>query len=170
MRQAILTLVAAVFLAPAASSIAQDQAQPSRKPGWWEMQVAIMGPTPEPIRQTVHMCTDATSDTKQSPFGVNMSGGGCQPMKVARAGSGWTIAGACDTGQMKIIANAVATGDLNDRYHVDIDTRMDPPPTPQAAQVKVAIDSHWLGQCPAGMKPGDTDRAAGPGAAPPAGN
>lgn len=169
MRPAVLALLGAFALVPAASSLAQDQAQPTRKPGWWEMQVAIMGPTPDPIRQTLHMCTDAVSDTRQSPFGVNMKGGGCQPMKIARSASGWTISGACDTGQMKITADAVATGDLNDRYHVDIDTRMDPPPAPQAAEVKVAIDAHWLGECPAGKKPGDVDGLP-TGAAPPAAN
>jgi hypothetical protein len=169
MRRLIAGLLTLAVLGPAASSLAQDQTQPSRKPGWWEMQVAIMGPTPEPIRQTLHMCTDAGFDAKQSPFGVNMGGAGCQPMKVARSGSGWAISGACDTGQMKITADAVATGDLNDRYHVDIDTRMDPPPAPQAAEVKVAIDAHWLGECPAGKKPGDIDGLPG-GGAPPAAN
>ena len=169
MRRLVAGVLAVAALGPASSSLAQDQAEPSRKPGWWEMQVAVMGPTPEPIHQTLHMCTDAAFDVRQSPFGVNMSGDRCQPMKIARSGSGWTIAGACDTGQMKITANAVATGDLNDRYHVDIDTRMDPPPTPQAASVKVAIDAHRLGECPAGKKPGDIDGLPG-GGPPPASN
>jgi hypothetical protein len=169
MRRLVPALLALAALGPAASSLAQDQAQPTRKPGWWEMQVAIIGPTPEPIRQILHMCTDAEYDAKQSPFGVNMRGGGCQPTKIARSASGWTISGACDTGQMKITADAVATGDLDDRYHVDIDTHMDPPPAPQAAEVKVAIDARRLGECPAGKKPGDVDGLPN-GPAPPAAN
>jgi hypothetical protein len=60
----------------------------------------------------------------------------------------------------------VATGDLNDRYHVDIDTHLDPPPAPQAAEVKIGLDARWVGECPAGVKPGDTDRTPGPGASP----
>jgi hypothetical protein len=168
MRRFVPGLLAIAALAPTASSLAQDQAQPSRKPGWWEMQAAISGPTPEPIRQTLHVCTDAEVDKKQSPFGVDMSGGGCQPMKVARTATGWTISGACDTGQMKITADAVATGDLNDRYHVDIVSHLDPPPAPQAAEVKVAIDAHWVGQCPADKKPGDIEGLPTGGAPPPA--
>jgi len=169
MRRAIVPALAAAVLAPAAASLAQDQAPPSRKPGWWEMQLVISGPTPDPIRQTVHVCTDAAFDKRQSPFGVNMNGNGCQPTKTARTATGWTISGACDTGQMKITADAVATGDLNDRYHVDIVSHLDPPPAPQAAEVKVAIDAHWLGPCPADKKPGDND---GPPASarPPAAN
>jgi hypothetical protein len=167
MRRAALALLVAAAVAPSASSLAQTDAPPTRKPGWWEMQVAISGPTPEPIHQTVHLCTDAEYDKRQSPFGVNMNGNGCEPMKQARTATGWTVSGACNTGQMKITANAVATGDLNDRYHVDIDTRLDPPPAPNAAQVKLAMDARWVGECPAGMKPGDNDRSTPP-AAPPA--
>ena len=166
MRRSALALLAAAAVAPSASSLAQTDAPPTRKPGWWEMQVAISGPTPEPIRQTVHLCTNADYDKVQSPFGVNMNGAGCQPTKVAHTATGWTVSGACDTGQMKITANAVATGDLNDRYHVDIDTRLDPPPAPQAGQVKVGLDARWVGECPAGMKPGDNDRGPAPGAPP----
>jgi hypothetical protein len=166
MRRFVLALLAAAAATPAASSLAQDQDQPTRKPGWWEMQLIITGPTPEPIHQTRHLCTDAAFDKVDSPLGVNMSGGGCQP-KVTRTASGWTVAGACDTGKMKITADATATGDFNERYHVDIALRMDPPPAPEAAELKIGVDARWVGECPAGKKPGDTDSP--PGGPPPAG-
>jgi hypothetical protein len=166
MRRAALALLAAVALAPAASSLAQDQAQPTRKPGWWELQLLVSGPTPQPIRQTVYMCTDAESDKRQSPLGVNMNGGGCPPPKITHMSDHWMLSAACDTGKMKISADAVANGDFNDRYHVDIVTRMDPPPAPEAAEVKIGMDARWVGECPAGKKPGDTDIGAG-GAVPP---
>jgi len=102
----------------------------------------------------MHLCTDPAIDKVQSPLGVNMNGGGCAP-KVTRTATGWTVAGVCDTGQMKITADAVATGDFNERYHVDIVTHMDPPPAPTAAEVKIAMDARWVGECPAGKKPGD---------------
>jgi hypothetical protein len=160
-------MLGAVALAPAASSLAQDQAPPTRRPGWWELQVLISGPTPEGIRQTLHMCTDAEVDKRQSPFGVNMNGGGCPAPKITRMSDHWMVSAACDTGAMKITADAVATGDFNDRYHVDIVTHMDPPPAPQAAEVKIGMDARWVGECPAGKKPGDVDVGAG-AAAPPA--
>jgi hypothetical protein len=166
MRRAALALLAAVALTPVASSLAQTEASPTRKPGWWEMQLLVSGPTPEAIRQTIHMCTDAEVDKRQSPLGVNMNGAGCPPPKIAHTGANWTVSGACDTGTMKITADSVATGDFNDRYHVDIVTRMDPPPAPNAAEVKIGIDARWVGECPAGKKPGDTDVGPGARAAP----
>lgn len=164
MRRFVLALLA-VALVPAASSLAQDQA-PTRKPGWWELQLLVTGPTPEPIHQTIHLCTDAAVDKRQSPLGVNMNGGGCPAPRITHSGATWTVAAACDTGRMKISADAVATGDFNDRYHVDIVTHMDPPPAPQAAEVKIGMDARWVGECPAGAKPGDTDIGAG-GVGPP---
>jgi hypothetical protein len=158
MRRAILPVLAAAAAIPAASSLAQDAASPIiRKPGWWEMQVVVTGPTPEPIHQTQHVCTDAESDKRQSPFGVNMNGGGCPAPKITRTSDRWVVSGACDTGVMKITADAVATGDLNDRYHADITVHMDPPPQPQAAEVRIGLVARWVGQCPADKKPGDVE-------------
>lgn len=156
MRRVILPVLFAA-LVPAASSLAQTDDRPTRKPGWWEQQMVISGPTPEPIRQTMHICTDAAVDKVQSPLGVNMGGSSCPAVKVGRTAGGWTISGSCDTGTMKVSADAVATGDFNDRYHVDAEVKMDPPPAPQAADVKVAMDARWVGECPAGKKPGDIE-------------
>jgi hypothetical protein len=156
MRRAVLAVLI-VASVPAASSLAQTDAAPTRKPGWWEQQLVISGPTPEPIHQTLHICTDPSIDKVQSPLGVNMNGNGCPPVKIARTAAGWTVSGMCDTGQMKISADATATGDFNDRYHVDAVVHMDPPPAPQAAEVKIAMDARWVGQCPAGKKSGDIE-------------
>jgi hypothetical protein len=158
MRRLALILLAAAAFAPLASSRAQSDEQPVRKPGWWELQVVVSGPTPEPQRQTLHMCTDAATD-KVSFMGPPAPG--CPPSKMTKTATGWTIAARCDLGQIKLSVDALATGDFNDRYHLDIDTRMDPPPAPQLTDIKVAMDGHWVGQCPAGRKPGDTVDAGG---------
>jgi len=168
MRRFVPGLLAVAALIPTASSLAQDEGRPTRKPGWWEMQVVITGPTPEPIRQTQHICTDAEVDKRQSPFGVNMNGPSCPTPKITRMTDHWMVSGACDTGAMKISADAVASGDLNDRYHADIAVHMDPPPAPQAGEVHIAMDAHWVGQCPADKKPGDFEVAASATAPPPA--
>lgn len=166
MRRAALALLAAAALMPGAASLAQDEAAPSRKPGWWEMQLVVSGPTPEPIRQTQRICTDAEVDKRASPFGVNMNSPGCPAAKVTRMADHWTVSGACDTGAMKVSADAVATGDLDDRYHVDIVVHMDPPPAPEAAEVRIGMDAHWLGQCPADKTPGQVEIVSGAGPAP----
>jgi len=161
MRPAALALLAAAALAPSASSLAQGDPPPARKPGWWEMQLVISGPTPEPVRQTQRICIDAEVDKRQSPFGVNMSGAGCAAPKITRMTDHWMVSAACDTGTMKISADATATGDFNDRYHTDIVVRMDPPPAPEAKEVHVGMDARWLGQCPADKKPGEVEIVAG---------
>jgi hypothetical protein len=158
MRRLALVLLTAAAFAPLASSRAQTGDQPVRKPGWWELQVVVSGPTPEPQRQTAHMCTDAATD-KASFMGPPAPG--CPTPKMTKTGAGWSVTTKCDLGQMKLTADAVATGDFNDRYHIDIDTRMDPPPAPQLTDIKVAVDAHWVGLCPAGRKPGDTVDANG---------
>ena len=166
MRRFVPGLLAVVALAPSASSLAQDATEPSRKPGWWELQLVISGPTAVPVHQTRRICTDAAFDKVDSPLGVNMRGKGCAPMTTARTATGWVVWGACDTGPMKIRANGVADGDFNSRYHADIVVQMDPPPAPQAAEVKIAMDARWAGECPAGKKPGDVETENGAPATP----
>jgi hypothetical protein len=114
------------------------------------------GTAANPVHHTTHICTDAAVDKVQSPFDVNTTASTCQ-RKIVRTATGWTVAGACYPGQRTITGDAVATGDLNDRYHVDIVWRMDPPTAPGSEEVKIGIDARWAGQCPAGKKPGDTE-------------
>jgi hypothetical protein len=161
MRWIVFALLAAVALTPAASPLAQNEAQPTRKPGWWEMQYVVVGASAfgtgtaaKPIHHTIHICTDAAVDKVKSPFDVNMTASGCRT-KTVRTASGWASSGAC--GNDEITGNAVATGDLNDRYHVDIVTHTISAPSPETAEVKIGIDARWVGRCPAGKNPGDIE-------------
>jgi hypothetical protein len=167
MRQAALAILVAAALAPVASSLAQDENQPIRKPGWWEMQLVIVGAsaygagtTREPVHATFHICADPEVDKAHSPFGVNMSGRACQS-KTVRTATGWTVSGSCLGG--KITGTSVVTGDLNDRYHVDVVFHMDPSVGPETTETTIGADARWVGQCPADMKPGEGDGAV-PGA------
>ena len=90
MRRALLAALLTAAVAPAAASVAQDEAAPSRKPGWWELQLVISGPTAVPVHQTRRMCTDAAFDKIDSPLGVNMRGQGCAPLSTSRIATGWT--------------------------------------------------------------------------------
>ena len=82
---------------------------------------------------------------------------GCAPIHVSRTPDGWTIAASCVAGQTTVSTQGRASGDFGSRYHVDLTTRLTPAPTPQAAEVRTAIDAKWLGACPAGKKPGDME-------------
>ncbi len=162
-----LAALAAAALVPAASSLAQTESGPVRKAGWREMQLVVHRPDAAGIPQSaesdrfmIHLCTDPAIDRVSSPLYVNMRGRKCEE-KTARSASGWTISGVCDSGSVRITQDAVATGDLNDRYHVDIDTHMDPLNIPGGGQTKMVLDARWMGQCPAGKKPGDAEGLPG---------
>jgi hypothetical protein len=163
MRTFTLAAVAAVALASSASTHAQTEAGPTRKPGWWEMQYVVVGASAfgtgtadNPVHHTTHICTTPEIDKVSSPLDVNTTASACTT-RTARTATGWTVSGVCDPPQMRITGDAVATGDLNDRYHVDVVWRMVPPPSPSTAEIKIGIDARWVGECPAGKKPGDTE-------------
>ena len=157
MRRFSLAALALVALAPSASSLAQTEIGPTRRPGWWEMQELIRsGPTTEPVRRTVHICTDPAVDKVKSPLEVNLLGRFCHE-KAVRSAAGWTVSGGCESSDVRITQQAVATGDLNDRYQVEILTLMASPPSAAGAETRMSVDARWVGQCPAGKKPGDTE-------------
>ena len=169
MRREIFPLLAVAALIPIAGSKAQNAAAPSRKPGWWEMQLVISGATPEPIHQTQRICTNAEVDKRESPFGVNMSGPDCPAPTITRMSDHWMVSGACRAGTSNISADATATGDLNDRYHADIAVHMNPPPQPGASEIHIGMDARWLGQCPADKQPGQVEMVANDAPKQPAG-
>jgi hypothetical protein len=154
-----LAWAAACAAAIPALCLADDSAMPVRKPGWWELSLTTRGPTPAPIRQTARLCTDAAVDQVQTPLGIR-TGRSCPPIQVSRAAEGWSFQASCVTGQTTISTEGRANGDFNSRYHVELTTRLDPPPVPQAAEIHTAIDAKWLGACPAGKTPGDVEVAA----------
>ncbi|MGH6958277.1 MAG: DUF3617 domain-containing protein, partial [Caulobacteraceae bacterium] len=139
----------------AASASPAAGTMPTRKAGWWELKVAITGPTPNPIHQTAHLCTDPAVDAQETPFGINRGGDRCPAPKVVKTAAGWSFTSACKLGSMTVSTEGAARGDLNSHYTVDLTTHIAPPPRPQLATSHVAIDATWLGTCPAGKKPGD---------------
>ena len=116
---------------------------PVRKPGWWELTITVTGPTPRPVHQTARLCTDAAVDQVQTPFVIH-AGGGCSPVQVSRTPDGWTFEGTCVIANMTVATQGRASGDFSSRYHVDLTTRLTPPPAPEAAEVRTAIDAKWL--------------------------
>ena len=74
---------------------------PVRKPGWWELNVTLEGPTPAPVHQTVRLCTDAAVDQVQTPVGIH-TGRSCPPIRVSRTPDGWAFEATCVMGQMTI--------------------------------------------------------------------
>ena len=95
---------AASALILAGAALAQPQPDgPMRKPGWWEMQATLTGPTPQPMRQTIHICTDAQVERAQNPFGVR-NPPNCPQKLATRAGMGLCQGRTCRRLVSRIIA------------------------------------------------------------------
>lgn len=129
---------------------------PVRKPGWWEMDLNIQGPTPSPIRQKMRICTDAEIDRVQTPFGIH-TGASCPPVAISKTADGWAFQENCALKGMTLSTSGRASGDFDSHYHVDLVTHITPAPAPQAAETRIAIDATRLGQCPDSKKPGDVE-------------
>ena len=151
-----LSFPAAVSLALVQAAAAAPSAVPERRPGWWRLEIATQTGAPQPMRQTVHLCTDPSIDRVQTPFGVH-TGRGCPPNRVSRAGDGWDIAASCQVGAMAVTTQGHLTGDLASAYRVVLTVRMQPPPTPQTGEIHVTMDARREGACPADKRPGDLD-------------
>jgi hypothetical protein len=145
----------------------QNSAMPVRRPGWWELNLTVEGPTPQPIHGTARICTDAEVDKVRTPVGIN-TGQTCPAVQISRTPDGWTFEHTCAVGKITMSTEGRASGDFSSSYHVDLTTRINPPPVPQAAEVRTAIDAKWLGACPADKKPGDVETTVETNAAPPA--
>lgn len=160
-----LALAASCAAAIPALCLGADSAMPVRKPGWWELNMTLQGPTPQPVHQTARLCTDAAVDQVQTPVGIH-TGRNCPAIQVSRTPDGWTFAETCVLGQTTISTQGRASGDFSSRYHVELTTRLTPPPVPQAAEIRTAIDAKWLGACPADKKPGDLEMTSETNVAP----
>jgi len=156
-RLALAALCAAVIPALClAEDSAQDSGMPQRKPGWWELNLTVEGPTPQPVHQTVRMCTDAAVDQVQTPVGIH-PGKTCPPIAISHDSDAWTFSETCVMGKTTVATEGRAKGDFSASYHVDLKTRLSPPPLPQMGEIRTAIDAKWLGACPADKKPGDVE-------------
>lgn len=153
-----LALAASCAAAIPALGLAADSEFPARKPGWWEIDMTTQAASgAQPVRQTVHLCTNPAVDKEQTPVGVRVEKS-CPPLQVSRTSGGWSFAQTCVImGRTTAKSQGRVRGDFNSRYHVDMTTRMTPAPTPQAAEVRTTMDAKWLGACPAGKKPGDVE-------------
>lgn len=152
---------AALTLVYAAPAFAIDM--PARKPGLWELKIAIEG-LQMPAR-VMKQCTDAASDkVLNSNFGGSAQEA-CSKQDVTKSATGMIIDSVCKFGDSTTATHAVVTGSFDSAYSVDVaSTRQGGPPMPGAtpgAATHMKIEAKWLGACAAGQKPGDVIMANG---------
>lgn len=125
---------------------------PPRKPGLWQIDMAMPGGPMPP--QQLKMCIDTATDAAMYKMGMNASEGMCSKPNIVRNGSTLTIDSSCKMGETKATTHAVTKFTGETAYHTDVNTKLDPPMAGHAEQT-MTQDAKWAGPCPADMVPGD---------------
>lgn len=149
-------LGAAAILALAAGAASADM--PMRRGGLWEAQ--ITGGPMNAANMTVKSCVDPAQQKGDSPFSNGRQPPGCVRGEVTPVpGGGWAYHQVCKPGGagMTMDMRGVATGDFRSNYTIQMVTRMTPAPMPSMAESRMTIKANYLGACPAGMKPGESE-------------
>jgi len=131
---------ASLLLAVVAAAPVQADELPAHKAGYWEMKTA-MGPADAPISIAGHMCVDADSEKKAGYMIGEKRQQKCSKFSVQKTANGYII-------------DKVCSGSTN---HIEITGNFE-----SAYTMKDAVgttEAKWLGACPAGWKPGETEVA-----------
>jgi hypothetical protein len=152
---------AALVLAYAAPAFAIDM--PARKPGLWELNIAIEGLKAPP--RVMKQCTDATSDkVMNSTFGGSTQAT-CSRQDVTKSATGMVIDSVCKFGDSTTTSHAVVTGSFDSAYTVSVSSAREGgrpiPGMPATGATQMTIQAKWLGPCAAGQRPGDVIMANG---------
>lgn len=129
---------------------------PKRKPGLWKQTLLVEGLD---VLQTVQLCLDEASDSKLAWWGQQGFKQSCSKNEITRAPDGsWAFNSVCEGGGVKTTNTGSAVGDFNSRYQIKADTTTSGAPIAQMNGSRtITIDAEWVGECPAGMKPGDME-------------
>jgi hypothetical protein len=135
--------------APAAVDI------PVRKPGLWKQTMfAEQGDQ----MQSMTLCLDAAADSVISWWGKGGNHRSCSKNDMIRQPDGsWKFSSVCPgPGGSQAQLDGSVVGDFNTKYEIKAESTLNNSPTPALAGTKqLTIDGEWIGECPAGMRPGD---------------
>lgn len=148
-----------VALCACAVLTAQAQDMPARKPGLWTltMQMSGMPGGGTTSQQCIDKLTDAELQRKAMAGDPKHR---CTQKSIKRIAGGVELEAECTAPEGRITVRSRATGDFDKAYTVDSQMTFDPPQHGMT-QAGVKISARHLGDCPAGMSPGQTRVAGG---------
>ena len=128
---------------------ASAQSIPMRRPGLWDMNMAMQGMAG--MTMNMKQCTTFDSEKANSAFASNPNnrGGGnshCAPVNISRTPGGMSFNVVCKSGGSTVETKGVVNGDFQGRYHMETFTHISPGSGKDAHAV---IDAKWVGPCPA---------------------
>lgn len=137
------------------TATASVDAPPAPKAGLWEMKITAAGmPAPQATKVCVGEPAPGTNAFTPPPG----AGQTCAKNSVTKVAAGYEIDSECTIQGMTATSKGSLTGDFSSAYKIEMATKMSGPNLPAAAQqeVKTVIDAKYLGDCPADMKPGQS--------------
>ncbi len=146
-----ITTVALCLAAVTTVSFAQDG--PRLKPGLWEVKTDMETKRVGPFAMTVERCLDEKSQRGQWHPDQAGPSQKCSNVRSRREGEAYVVEAQCKRGDSNVKTKAVTTVNGDNAYTTKIDFAFDPPYRDQTQQTMV-IQGKRLGNCPAGMKPG----------------
>jgi hypothetical protein len=141
--------IAAVMLCVTSAS-AETVTSLDRKPGLWALEVTVDG---EEGTQKMTQCVDAKTDARMMQMAGQM-GARCSKNELTKSGSTYKYESECALSGSTMKATGVFKGDFGSKYEGEIVTKIHPPLFGQSDSTTKLVGT-WLGNCPAGMKPGD---------------
>lgn len=129
---------------------------PKRKPGLWKQTMLVEGAD---ALQTVKLCLDEASDPKLAWWGQQGFKQACSKNEINRQPDGsWKFSSVCEGAGVKTTNDGAAVGDFSSRYQLRAESTTTGAPIPQLNGSRtITIDAEWIGECPAGMNPGDLE-------------
>jgi len=112
------------------------------KAGYWEMKTA-MGP----ISIVGHMCVDAASEKKAGYMVGEKNKKRCSKFSVQKTANGYIVDEVC----------SLVPGEAGSAKHIEITGNFDSAYTMK--ETAGTTEAKWLGACPAGWTPGETEVA-----------
>ncbi|MDP1736907.1 MAG: DUF3617 family protein [Caulobacter sp.] len=122
-------------------------AAPHLRAGLWE--VTVQG-----MPAAARTCIDDKTQSDNAVLGQGADTRNCSRNTWRRIPGGIAFEFACDNDGMKMASKGTVTGDFNSAYRVEAD--LSGSRDGQAFSQKQVIDARYVGACPAGMKPGDS--------------
>ncbi|RMA63152.1 hypothetical protein C8C96_4231 [Acidovorax sp. 100] len=143
---------ATLALAVVVNQAAWAQTLPTRKAGLWEVSIRPEGAADTAVLKVLQ-CTDRATDAL-TLMSIAPGQENCGKPGVARLKEkGHRIRTACHVHEQRVDTVMELKGDLMSRYEGRLETRY-PSMVSQTPPPKV-FEGRWLGECRAGMRPGD---------------
>ena len=129
---------------------------PQLKSGLWKVQTTIDGKGDAAIKQ----CINEDTFKRLLESGAQMMGGACSELQMTKEGGTYRSNINCTIAGSKMVSTGTMSGDFQTSYTAVTKTTTTPPLMGMGNSTQTST-ANYLGECEAGMKPGDIITADG---------